>query len=192
MLPATNSWWSENRKYILITTTVTVLSGIYDLNMYIYTYICYRQILVIFWNDWCNSAFHEMPEIWCSCLHKLPKLMNLQINTLIGIQRNNALSIRSMYKGHDPSPTHTYTCTCTTHSRKGYLIIPNLLPSKRYGSPRKITYYILPVSWINLCIASFFLLIVILSYADSYSNKSHEMSVIVSFLISFIIICLAW
>ena len=85
-------------------------------------------------------------------------------------------------------PNHTHTLP-----RIGCLIIPNVTITRQYDSQVNITNYNLPVSSINLCTASkTFLLISIPRSADPYSNNSHEISVIVSSLILFNNIFLAW
>ena len=84
--------------------------------------------------------------------------------------------------------------TFTTQSRIGYLTIPKLSRSKQYGSLVKVTSYNLPVSSINLCTASKTFLLVEMPVLLTHTTNRiiREMSVIVSCLILFIIIFLAW
>ena len=88
----------------------------------------------------------------------------------------------------EPNHTHTHTLP-----RIGCLIISNVTITGQYDSQVNITNYNLSVSSINLCTASkTFLLISIPRSVDPYSNNSHEISVIVSSLISFNNLFLAW
>ena len=104
------------------------------------------------------------------------------------IQCDNALSRGSIYNKN--LIIHTYAHTL---SRIGCLIIPNITITRQYDSQVNITNYNLPVSSINLCTTSKTVLhIVIPRSADLYIDNSHEISVIVSSLISFNIIFLAW
>ena len=90
----------------------------------------------------------------------------------------------------EPNHTHTHTHTLP---RIGCLIISNVTITRQYDSQVNITNYNLSVSSINLCTASkTFLLISIPRSVDPYSNNSHEISVIVSSLISFNNLFLAW
>ena len=91
----------------------------------------------------------------------------------------------------EPNHTHTHTHTHTL-PRIGCLI-SNVTITRQYNSQVNITNYNLSVSSVNLCTASkTFLLISIPRSADPYSNKSHEIFVIVSSLISFNNLFLAW
>ena len=104
----------------------------------------------------------------------------------------------------EPNLSHTHTHTRTharTHARThthtlpriGCLIISNLTITRQYDSQVSITNYNLSLSSINLCTASkTFLLNSIPGSVDPYSNNSHEISVIVSALISFNNLFLAW
>ena len=86
--------------------------------------------------------------------------------------------------------THTHTHTLP---KIGCLIISNVTITRQYDSQISITNYNLSLSSMNLCTASkTFLLNSIPRSADPYSNNSHEKSVIVSALISFNILFLAW
>ena len=90
--------------------------------------------------------------------------------------------------------THTHTHTHThTLPRIGCLIISNVTITRQYDSQISITNYNLSLSSMNLCTASkTFLLNSIPRSVDPYSNNSHEISVIVSALISFNNLFLAW
>ena len=107
------------------------------------------------------------------------------------------------YKATMPSPeevftkepkSHTHTHTHThTLPRIGCLIISNVTITRQYDSQVSITNYNLSLSSINLCTASkTFSLNSIPRSVDPYSNNSHEISVIVSALISFNNLFLAW
>ena len=88
----------------------------------------------------------------------------------------------------EPNYTHTHTLP-----RIGCLIISNVTITRQYDSQVSITNYNLSLSSINLCTTSkTFLLNSIPRSVDPYSNNSHEISVIVSALISFNNLFLAW
>ena len=88
--------------------------------------------------------------------------------------------------------THTHTHTHTL-PRIGCLIVSNVTITRQYDSQISITNYNLSLSSMNLCTASkTFLLNSIPRSVDPYSNNSHEISVIVSALISFNNLFLAW
>ena len=90
----------------------------------------------------------------------------------------------------EPNHTHTHTHTLP---RIGCLIISNVIITRQYDSQVNITNYNLSLSSINLCTASkTFLLNSLPRSVDPYSNNSHEISVIVSSLISFNNLFLAW
>ena len=85
-------------------------------------------------------------------------------------------------------PNHTHTLP-----RIGCLIISNVTITRQYDSQVSITNYNLSLSSINLSTASkTFLLNSIPRSVDPYSNNSHEIFVIVSALISFNNLFLAW
>ena len=92
----------------------------------------------------------------------------------------------------EPNHTHTHTHTHTL-PRIRCLIISNVTITRQYDSQISITNYNLSLSSMNLCTASkTFLLNSIPRSVDPYSNNSHEISVIVSALISFNNLFLAW
>ena len=104
------------------------------------------------------------------------------------LQKNLITHTHTHAHAHAHAHAHTHK-----HTRIGCSIISNVTITRQYDSQVNITNYNLSLSSINLCTASkTFLLNSIPRSVDPYSNNSHEISVIVSALISFNNLFLAW